>query len=261
MKKGMAAKNEKQDRKYNRLKEYDGSRYSGMKIGGAHKWYYDKGEWKERKMKPDEWDIYYETTKRRAGYAPEYSGAPVGTSYNWLIVTHQRVDKLDANSYMTRMEGMKFKVAHKRTGNDKWNITEKTQRKKVITFLEQVIDELKALDEDTQVPFTVGERKRIYGLAHRTKKELYEMAAEQGVKNRSRMKRGELLKVIRDSLKEDLDGKGSKNVSVAQNLSNKSKDDLYRIAAEKHIRGRSKMKKDDLIKVLKKNISERELAL
>ena len=68
-------------------------------------------------------------------------GAPVGTEYNWLIVSHQRVDKLDANSYMTRMEGKKFKVAHKRAGANAWNASERAQRKKVIQYLEQMIEE------------------------------------------------------------------------------------------------------------------------
>lgn len=50
------------------------------------------------KKTPEEWDVFYETKKTRAGNAPEGSGSPVGTGYNWLIVAHQRVDKLDANN-------------------------------------------------------------------------------------------------------------------------------------------------------------------
>src|SRR4051812_1977664 len=33
--------------KYDEFKEFDGRRYTGMKVGRSHKWYYDKGEWKE----------------------------------------------------------------------------------------------------------------------------------------------------------------------------------------------------------------------
>src|SRR5688500_5647057 len=33
---------------YNEFKEYEGQRYSGMKIGRSHKWYYDPGEWREK---------------------------------------------------------------------------------------------------------------------------------------------------------------------------------------------------------------------
>ena len=52
---------------YNEFKEYEGQRYTGMKIGRSHKWYYDQGEWKETKITPDLWQISYAVTKRRAG--------------------------------------------------------------------------------------------------------------------------------------------------------------------------------------------------
>jgi hypothetical protein len=31
---------------YNSPKEFEGKRYTGMKIGRSHKWNYDKGVWK-----------------------------------------------------------------------------------------------------------------------------------------------------------------------------------------------------------------------
>jgi hypothetical protein len=37
---------------YNEFKDHEGQRYTGMKIGRSHKWYYDKGEWKEKKIPP-----------------------------------------------------------------------------------------------------------------------------------------------------------------------------------------------------------------
>jgi hypothetical protein len=45
-----------------------------MKVGRSHKWYYDKGEWKEKKITPDKWEFTYAVNKRRAGHAPEGSG-------------------------------------------------------------------------------------------------------------------------------------------------------------------------------------------
>ena len=33
---------------YNKFKEFEGKKYTGMKVGRTHKWYYDKGEWKEK---------------------------------------------------------------------------------------------------------------------------------------------------------------------------------------------------------------------
>lgn len=198
----------KKDDKYDKLKEHKGKKYSGMKVGGAHKWYYDKGEWKERKKAPDEWDVFYQTKKRRAGKAPEGSGAPVGTGYNWLVVAHQRVDKLDANTYMTLLDGKKFKVAHLRAKKEKWNIKEKKQREKVIEFLEKVIEDIKEAGEDEEIPFSVNEEKRIYGLKHKTKKQLYDIAAEREISGRSKMNRDELLVAIMDDRdkKEESDG-------------------------------------------------------
>jgi hypothetical protein len=47
------------------------------------------------------WEISYAVTKRRAGKAPEGSGVPVGTEYNWYILAHQNVRKRNANDYTT----------------------------------------------------------------------------------------------------------------------------------------------------------------
>ena len=38
--------------------------YTGMKVSKSHKWYYDKGEWKEKKVTPDKWEFCYSVTKR-----------------------------------------------------------------------------------------------------------------------------------------------------------------------------------------------------
>src|SRR5688572_33038713 len=84
---------------YNEFKEYEGQRYTGMKIGRSHKWHYDPGDWKETKITPDLWQIGYAVTKRRAGRAPEGSGVPVGTEYHWYVLAHQNVTKLNANDY------------------------------------------------------------------------------------------------------------------------------------------------------------------
>jgi hypothetical protein len=127
---------------YNMHKEFNGRQYSGMKVGRSHHWHYDPGDWKETKITPDLWEISYAVTKRRAGHAPEGSGVPVGTGYHWYIVAHQNVFKLNANDYSTSMSGLKFKVAHKRAQNEKWNGTAKTQRKRMIKFLKDLISEL-----------------------------------------------------------------------------------------------------------------------
>src|SRR5438876_4322689 len=128
---------------YNQFKEFEGRQYTGMKVGRSHKWYYDKGEWKEKKITPDKWEFTYAVTKRRAGHAPEGSGVPVGTEYNWYILAHQNVRKLDANNYSTSMTGLKYKLAHKRAEKENWNITDNAQRKRLIQILQELIDQLK----------------------------------------------------------------------------------------------------------------------
>jgi hypothetical protein len=117
---------------YNDFKEYEGQRYTGMKIGRSHKWYYEWGEWKETKVTPDLWQISYAVTKRRAGRAPEGSGVPVGTAYHWYVLAHQTVAKQSANDYTTSLSGLKFKIAHKRAGSGKWSATPRMQRKRMI---------------------------------------------------------------------------------------------------------------------------------
>ena len=133
---------------YNRFKEFEGKQYTGMKIGRSHKWYYDKGEWKERKVTPDEWEFNYGVVKRRAGKAPEGSGVPVGTEYHWYILAHQNVRKLNANDYTTTMTGMKVKLAHKRFDKETWSASDRAQRKKLIKLLQRMIADLEKQDDN-----------------------------------------------------------------------------------------------------------------
>jgi hypothetical protein len=128
---------------YNQFKEFEGEKYTGMKVGRTHKWYYDKGEWKEKKVTPDKWQFMYNVTKRRAGIAPEGSGVPLGTEYHWYILANQNVKKIDANSYTTSMIGLKYKVAHKRAEKNSWSSSEDAQRKRLIEILQRSIEELK----------------------------------------------------------------------------------------------------------------------
>jgi hypothetical protein len=130
-------------KRYNEYKEFEGKKYTGMKVGGTHQWYYDKGEWKEKKITPDKWEFTYATNKRRAWQAPEGSGVPVGTEYHWYLLAHQNVRKLDANSYTTSMEGLKYKLAHKRAEIGKWSSTDYAQKERLIQILEESIDQLK----------------------------------------------------------------------------------------------------------------------
>jgi hypothetical protein len=127
---------------YDAFKDFEGKRYTGMKVGRGHKWNYEQGEWTEKKVTPDKWEFRYAVTKRRKGRAPEGSGVPVGTAYHWYILAHQTVTKLDANSYETDMVGMKHKLAHKRADKQAWSASDNAQRKHLIKILQEMISQL-----------------------------------------------------------------------------------------------------------------------
>ena len=52
---------------YNEYKGFEGRKYTGMRVGGTHEWYYARGEWKEKKIAPDKWEFNYAVNKTRAG--------------------------------------------------------------------------------------------------------------------------------------------------------------------------------------------------
>lgn len=133
---------------YDQWKEFQGKRYTGMKVGRKHHWKYDPGDWIEKKVTPDKWEISYAVVKRRAGRAPEGSGAPVGTAYRWYILANQIVTKLDANSYQTEMLGVKYKLAHKRADKESWSSSEKAQRKALVKVLREMIADLERAEAD-----------------------------------------------------------------------------------------------------------------
>jgi len=160
VKKSAKIKEAKKDlsKSYNEFKDFEGQQYMGMKVGRSHKWYYDKGEWKETKITPDLWEISYAVTKRRKGQAPEGSGVPVGTEYHWYILAHQNVKKLNANDYSTSMTGLKYKLAHKRADKEKWSATAKTQRKRLIKLMQELITQL----EKDPIPLEIEYEGKTY---------------------------------------------------------------------------------------------------
>lgn len=139
---------------YDDVKTHEGRRYSGMRVGGRHDWDYDAGRWQETKLAPDEWDVAFRATKRRRWAAPPGSGAPPGTMFHWLVVGHQRVRKVDANTYETFLEGAKWKLAHRKPGWRKWSSEyrgQPTARAKMIAVLDATLERLRA-EEDARAP-------------------------------------------------------------------------------------------------------------
>jgi hypothetical protein len=149
-------------RSYDAFKEFQGKRYTGMAIGRRHHWRYDEGDWTEKKLTPDKWEIRYTTVKRRKGHAPEGSGVPVGTEYHWYVLADQTAKKLDANDYATDMVGYKFKLAHKRADRGTWSASEAAQRRQLVKILKQMIAELEA---GAGLPAETAESVRANGVA------------------------------------------------------------------------------------------------
>ena len=132
---------------YDDLKQSRGKVYTGMAIGGEHLWEYPDGLWQERKVEPDRWTFTFSSQKRRTRSAPEGSGAPVGTGYHWFIIAHQRVRKKDKDVYETTMEGVKYKVAHRRPHWRGWSTDypdHEPEREILIRILERELAVLKS---------------------------------------------------------------------------------------------------------------------
>lgn len=96
------------------LKDFNGQKYTGMSVGQSHHWQYPNGSWEETKVAPDKWQFRFSSLKRRREAAPDGSGVPQGTEYHWYILADQKVRKVSANEYETMMQGLKFKLGHKR---------------------------------------------------------------------------------------------------------------------------------------------------
>lgn len=139
---------------YDDMKEYRGRAYSGMSIGGRHVWEYPNGLWDERKVAPDRWEFTFSSVKRRARSAPEGSGVPPGSQYHWYILAHQRVRKLDQDAYETFMQGVKYKVAHKRPYWRAWSTDypdHEPEKDMLIRILEGQLARLRGAEAPTTV--------------------------------------------------------------------------------------------------------------
>ena len=106
---------------YNDPKDFKGTEYTGMHVGGRHTWRYTDAIWREEKTAPDAWEFTLTSLKKRDRPAPPGSGAAVFSEYHWYLLAHQWARKIDADSYTTFMTGLKYKVAHKRPHWRAWS--------------------------------------------------------------------------------------------------------------------------------------------
>ena len=131
---------------YNILKTYNNKIYSGMRVGNSHYWNYNNGKWYETKEAPDKWSFKFNATKTRVNSAPNNSGAKVNTKFHWYIIADQIATKIDSNSYITSMKGIKFKIGHKRPywKNFSYNYpNQPSYTEKIIKILEEILFKLR----------------------------------------------------------------------------------------------------------------------
>jgi len=131
---------------YNSLKKHKDKIYTGMKIGNSHYWNYKNGKWYEIKDTPDKWSFKFNSLKTRINPAPNNTGAAIHTKYHWYIIADQIATKINNNSYMTSMKGIKFKVGHKRPKwkNFSYNYPEQAgYKERIINILSDTLDKIK----------------------------------------------------------------------------------------------------------------------
>ena len=131
---------------YNSLKKYNNKVYTGMRVGGSHNWNYTNGKWHETKIEPDKWSFKFNSLKTRVNPAPNNTGAGIKTKFHWYIIADQIATKIDSNSYMTSMNGVKFKIGHKRPYWKAFSYNYHKQvpyKERIIKILEEILVELK----------------------------------------------------------------------------------------------------------------------
>ena len=131
---------------YNSLKKYNNKIYTGMRVGGSHHWNYNDGKWFETKEAPDKWSFKFDSVKTRINPAPSNTGASIKTKFHWYIIADQIATKINNNSYMTSMKGIKFKVGHKRPywRNFSYQYPEQlSYKERIIKILEEILWKLK----------------------------------------------------------------------------------------------------------------------
>lgn len=131
---------------YDAFKIHEKKVYTGMRVGGSHYWDYNNGKWDETKETPDKWRFTFNSLKTRTQAAPKNTGANIKTKFHWYIIADQIATKIDENSYMTSMNGVKFKIGHKRPywRTFSYNYPDQiTYKQRIINILEEILKKLK----------------------------------------------------------------------------------------------------------------------
>jgi hypothetical protein len=136
-KKGTAAKRAKKS-KARSLAEFEGSEYTGVR--SEDDWCLGKGKWTESRRAPKEWDFVFETIALKAFKGDK--AMPVGSEYQSYILAHQNIVKTRNNTYKVKLEGIKFKLAHKEEEGASWSANSLAQKNSLIKILKGVLAEL-----------------------------------------------------------------------------------------------------------------------
>jgi len=145
------------------LTEFEGEAYNGLRA--TQTWAMGKGKWEEQPTGALSWDILFETIAVKPLKAG--TGMPIGSEHHSYLLAHQKLVKTRNNTYQVRLEGVKFKLAHKETG-EKWSANAGVRHNNLIKILKQALNDLEmrhgqAPSESKKAPLsteTPGEMKK-----------------------------------------------------------------------------------------------------
>ena len=119
------------------LIEFEGKPYNGFPISKS--WTLGKSDWKESRRGIKTWDISFEadaTTNTENDLS-----LPIGSEFHSYILAHQKIVKTHKNAYKLKIQGIKFKLAHK-LRDENWSATSQHQKKNLIQILKDVLKDL-----------------------------------------------------------------------------------------------------------------------
>ncbi|HLP14527.1 MAG TPA: hypothetical protein VK177_21530 [Flavobacteriales bacterium] len=135
--------------------EIEGTPYTG--VLNEQTWNLSKATWNESRRNAKSWDILFETLATKP-----FEGAnelPVGSEFHSYILAHQTMVKTRKNTWKVKLDGKKFKLAHKEEGAG-WSANSTTRRNYLIKILKETLHELEMghgpAPSHSKTPFNAG---------------------------------------------------------------------------------------------------------
>ena len=129
---------------YDAFKDYEGRRYTGMKIGRGHKWRYDEGDWIEKKLRLKNGRSGSRPSSADAATHPRaraFRRAPSTTGTCWPIRARASSTRTPTRPTWSATNS---ELAHKRADKGTWSASEKARRAHLIKILKQMIADLES---------------------------------------------------------------------------------------------------------------------